>query len=835
MAFGSLARHPSIWIIALASFAAGIELGNDIKTLVPACAQPCLVSLIEGNYPSGDCASNPTLPCMCSEQSNSGYTIGEGALQCISAEMERGVCDEDVTGGSVKHDAYLMCSKVKNALPNTHSTLTATIVGSANEGAGSIILTSMPTVSAKMVSTSTVSGAVTLSSVVTSAVPTSGTPTPTPAPTETGSLGTGQIIAITVGVAGTITIALVAILIARRIRKRKYPDLEGGFTPMVENRSKPSPGPKRPGTLVISPPFRRLSNRTEPQVPPRHMTPVPRVHTPQNPRTPSNFGPSPRPRVSPNSNHEAVGLAISRSLSATPSASPEAPIQRPISRLLPAKPTLSLKVPPPRPPPLPEPSFQAPVAATRVSTSQTPQTDRASIFSNMTAFADLDTEAPEGGQIWRPPPSDPRSATTSYVADRWVGSVSGNGGRQPGLAQVTEIAELDTYTPMTKSPIEKEEEEAAAMAVAVSAASAVPKVPQPAFLSKDPSHRTLNRSSSVYSQASVRRNSRVSANGSRRSWRGNGVPPITRSDTKMSHDSVTTINTSSSSPFDEEPPFEIDNAHLPQLPTVMETPSPATGRSPVTYPKIPGRLNRAMLQVDPPPKPDFMASPPGQPSPTLKGAAAPIRDPGSPYPQPLKPRRSGRAQIPVSTSPSPDTKTALTPPPRRREHQPPIPSPMSRFSPRAPNADTPTLTPRAPERLRTAPMQTSGSGFSPNPPNVETFPAPSPLSSRSDRGEARPHVAREVSPLSLATMSTGAAAASSLLAKRIGGDKAAALALAPDSKKKNQWERQGGQGSIPSPEDGGLSSPKGTLPHTPTWQPKLTPTRHGDDLYLNVQ
>jgi hypothetical protein len=82
---------------------------------------------------------------------------------------------------------------------------------------------------------------------------------------------------------------------------------------------------------------------------------------------------------------------------------------------------------------------------------------------------------------------------------------------------------------------------------------------------------------------------------------------------------------------------------------------------------------------------------------------------------------------------------------------------------------------------------------------------------------------------------TVSSATSSLLAKRLGSDKAAALVLDPNGKKAQQWRRQGGGGGLLSPDAADLASPKGTLPQTPTWQPKLTPTRRGDDLYLNVQ
>ncbi|KAI1762372.1 hypothetical protein GGR53DRAFT_521705 [Hypoxylon sp. FL1150] len=809
-----------VWVLILVGLTAGVELGDDITNLVPSCAQSCLESFIIGNYPTTDCTQNPSLQCLCVEQSNTGYTLGEGALQCIEIEAQRGVCTQADVSGSIPRDAYLMCNNVKNALPNTHSVLTATIADTPSGSAGSLILSSMPT--AVPTGTSTPSGTITPAPTST---PTGGpAPTQTPAAASTPALNTAQIAGIVAGVVGTFMVTLIAIFVARY-----------GFLPADDNKSKFTfARSKKSSPMVISAPFRRFSHLLpEPRQPPLKRTPPPRfpiLTPPLNPRTPPIPGSSPSPYQSPNPTQEAIGLAISRSLNSTPSRSSREIPPRPHSRLLPAKPSLSLKIPPPRPSPLPEPLSQHQAAPARGSTSQTPHTDRASVLTNMTGFADLDTEVPEG-QVWRPPPSDPQSATKLYVADKWGNWVLNNTNRQSELAQVAEPAELDTYTPLTKSPIEKREEEAVAMSAAISAASALPDRPRPAFLTQDHANQSLNRSSSVYSQASVvRRNSRVLPYRTN-SRKGNGAQ-ITRSDTSTSHGSATTINTSSSSPFDEEIPFELDPTRLSQLSTVMETPSPTTGRSPVKYPKIPGRLNRTMLEA-PPKRPDF-GSPPGQPSPTLKGFAVPANNTGSPSPYPLNPKRPPGPRAP-NFGRYPNIEEDLQLPPQLDEYRPQTQSPMSRFAPQVPDIDTPAPNFRYPEGLRTPPMQTSGSGFSPNPPNDKTFPTPSPMSSRSGNGEARPRVPLAISPLSMTTMSSGASGASSLLAKRIGNDKAAALALDPNGKKRERWRRNGGQNNVLSPEDADLLSPRGTLPNTPTWLPKLTPTRHGDDLVLNVQ
>lgn len=816
MAFDSFPRHILVWTAIIVGFAAAVELGDDIQTYVPTCAQPCLESFIQGNFPSSTCTSNPTLECLCAAKSSSGYTLGEGALQCISVETQRGVCNETVTGGeyihfklrrayqnidanmvlgSVKHDAYVMCSKVANASPNTHSVLTATIADSPTGGSASIILSPTETEAGTVTSivAPTASSTISMAATTNPAAP-SATPAPSP------SLNGAQVAGIIVGVAGAIIITVIAILVARHFRRRNFPDLEDGLLHSNDDNNKPgTASSKNTGPMVISAPFRRFS-ASHPDLRPHH-TPPPRFPSPPpDPISPGN------PFHTSNPNEDYIVPAISHSQNTTPAVSPQIPPRRPRSRLLPAKPTLSVSIPPVRPPPPLEPLSRPRAAVTRMSSSRTQRTDRTSIMTTNTAFADIDTEIVESDQVWQRP-----SVPDLTFDDRRGNWVLQKNDSQTQLVKLTEVAELDTYT--TKSPHELKEEQALKMAAAISAASALPTRPQHTFLSQDYNNASLNRSSSVYSQASVRRNSKFSGrtrNNSR--LRKNNAAQLARSDTMMTHESATTINSCSSSPLDEEVPLD-------HLSTVAESP----GMVPMKFPKTSERINRTNLQVDLPKKPRFATSPPGQPSPTLKGAALIDEEAGSAYPQPLNTRRAQKSPAPNTLRP--DSDVYLTGP-RYDTGRPLIQSPLSRFSPKAPSTETP------PERLRTPPTQTSGSGFSPNPPTIEKFPTPSPLSSRSVNGEGRPHVARAVSPLSFKTKESATSGTSALLAKRVGNGKAAALALAPGNKKKDRWKMQNDQ---LTPDTAGLSSPKGSLPHTPTWQPRLTPTRHGDDLYINVQ
>lgn len=630
-------------------------------------------------------------------------------------------------------------------------------------------------------------------------------PTPQPAGETTNnssSLGTSQIVGITVGVSGAILLALAAILFARYMRKRRFQNFDQEGFIAVDGRDSMGDMSGSPGRRV------RLSMATATAT--ARLTKIfhisPPIHNPQSRQEPQR----PPSKYSFKIDRNTIGLAISRPRSeAIPKHSP---VVRPPSRLLPPKPTR-----PPRPNLTLNIPSRKPVAST---SSQPPPTDRTSTMTNVTGFADLDTEAPEGAQIWRPPPSDPQSATTYYVADKWGNWVLSNRTRRSELAQVAEPAELDTYTPLTKSPAEKREE-AKAMAAAISAAASVPGK-RKSRRSSRPSQGSLDnnasrRASSYYLQGSpAAGRSLTRPSGSSGTGTADSVnrKRMDRGNSKDSRGSATTMDTSSSyGPYDEDSPVEPEVGRLSSLSPVMESPSPTTGRSPVQYPKINGRLDGATIRLVPPPKrPNFTASPPGQPSPTL-GAVLPVRGSPSAYPPPLNPRRPWQQSGKPGPSPLASTSgSGFSPKPK--------PQPLPTFPVPPLNINRPLSIPGGPRPDKTAQ----------NPPRLDT------------RQPLRPqHISSFVSPVSVAE--TTSSTTSSLLAKRLGNEKAAALALDNHNKKHGgPWRRHGESPNDPgllSPDmaasAGSMSTPRTRLPATPTWQPKLTPTRRGEDLFLNVQ
>jgi hypothetical protein len=750
-----------------------------------------------------------------------------------------------------------MCSGVSGALPNTHSRLTATLVIPSTGAPSLLAPTASPTPAASTSSSSwttiktstsasstrtTSSSSSTVTAIVTTLFPvstaiSSSTSIPASAPSSPSSsttgLAPGQIAGISVGVAGAIAVAVGAILLAKCMRRRRYPDSdsEKGFyqTDNSTGGSLDPSGSRASRIFHISPPILRIS-RYRPDFIPRAAPPVPRAVQPE---PPANTG---------NVDRGTIGLAISRPRSLIPAkpapqphspmtSSPQpvqVPLERKPSKLLPPRPALTLDIP------LKASTSGAP------SSQAPPTTDRASTLTNMTAFADLDSAAADSEQVWRPPPSDPLSATTLYIADKYGNWVLSNHNRQSQIAEVRGVAELDTYTPLTKSPIEKQEE-AAKMAAAISAAAPLGTAPQPAFLSQDPARPMYSRTSSFYSQASAPRqtgrrtsSSRNSLSKPRKVSSGSGAG---RPDSKAS---VTTIQTSSTGGNDGRMSYEHDIARLSQLSPVKESPDPPRGRSQVAYPKIPGRLDGATIRYVPPPKrPNFSGSTSGQTSPTL-GVVYPVVDSPSAYPLPLNPQRPPRPFAPTQR-----TGSGFTPEPPNVEVFPPqvstradrMPVSRQRLQPdptSMPAVGSYQTVDSRDQGMRTPPQQAIPT-FTPSPLSAEreTRPPTPPEAGNEDR--LRMHIASQYKTMSFRSSRTASSGASSLVAKRLGSDKAAALVLGPNRKKAQQWRRQDDDGVLFSPGATSLASPMGTLPMTPTWLPKLTPTRRGDDLYLNVQ
>ncbi|QSS50832.1 hypothetical protein I7I53_05986 [Histoplasma capsulatum var. duboisii H88] len=94
--------------------ATNITAGN----VVPSCAQGCLASFIESDFPTAACQNARDLSCLCTRRSTAGFTLGEGALRCVYR-----FCSNP---GIRELQVYTICSGIRNALPNTHTVITIT-------------------------------------------------------------------------------------------------------------------------------------------------------------------------------------------------------------------------------------------------------------------------------------------------------------------------------------------------------------------------------------------------------------------------------------------------------------------------------------------------------------------------------------------------------------------------------------------------------------------------------------------------------------------------------------------------------------------------------------
>ncbi|KAJ9141713.1 hypothetical protein NKR23_g7777 [Pleurostoma richardsiae] len=835
--------------------AASFNLSADVTAFIPDCALACFESFLEANFAHNLCGDSPSLQCLCSHTGSSGFTIGEGAVQCIVAENTLGACKGMEATSQVVSSAYGMCNAQLSAAPETHATLVATLIVPTGTGPvlvpnptstiGSVSVTASETADTTTpITWITMTPDQSSSSTSTASTSSSQTPDPSianasPASTQPsssqstkGQLSTAVIAGIVAGGTAAVLLAVLLILILRcTYRKKSLEDEKNGFSKLRESWS-----PRRKSG--ISPGMPQISA-------PQYQEPEPMEYT----RALAN-----RMSVRP----ETIGLAISPDGMDMPKSSTMA---------LGSPPTYMSPKEPPQPPPKPNLTLTIPPKAEQGAGLQPPRMPfnggRDSVVTEFAEDGEADPSSAGAAQIWRPPPSDPQSATTYYVADRWGNWILTNPTRR------SQTAELAGLSPTARRRAEESQEPAAASAPAASdtaAPTGPPTRPGQARLAppREPSTAGQSRSSSVYSNYSLpqsvapgprnplpsnlplepeayyysgnpaqRRSSSIISAARRRSSRGGPQP---RPDTAASHDSVTTIASSASGALDGEDDTAGYDFEMPgmtsNLSPVVESPQSA-GHSPVTYPSIPrprskmfggGRRAAAaaaaaaqgsqgadasassMIRLFPPPV-RYEYQPPGQPSPTL-GLVDPVATAPSQPQYATGQRRPGLNPNP-NRNPG-QVRTGSPNMPQQQGDDPDRPQPLSLA------ARKPT-----PYQDRQAPATEADTAA-----YIAAFPPVG--SSNSRQVDQQPQQQQPSTPVSIYSTT------SSLLAKRVGSERAAALALAEQQGQQqrrgpsSKWTRQGGG-------EGDDSTDRSALPATPGWLPKLTPTRRGDELFLSVQ
>ncbi|KAK0638768.1 hypothetical protein B0T16DRAFT_230923 [Cercophora newfieldiana] len=423
---------------ALVSAQVPKKISAEVLNFVPPCAQSCFQSFILTNLESSACGDNPSLACLCRQSGKTGHTIGEGAVACIAAESARGSCKGNDASLQTQATSYNMCVGIANAAPKTHSTIVATLVVPTGTG-GLSVPTPRPTGS-----TSAPAQDITSVLTPTSAAPTAsissavGSSPVTPRPSDTSAavvpddkpvaqqqqLSSAQIVGIVLGCLAVVVFGILLVFLARCVRRRRFGgDPEAGFTKMRDSlsfgrRSQPA-----------SPPQIQISK-------PLHSSPSDRAYQwPSNP--PQKFQPMQQP--------PGVGLAISP-FRAQQAASDVAAMRAAQNRT----PTVVLSPPPPMassakvenaasPKPaltLAIPAAAAPKPNANGKAKPRAPNPRESIVTEFAEDGEGDSLPNTGNNIWRPPPTDPQSATTYFFADKggnWI--LRNKSDRKPQTAQ----------------------------------------------------------------------------------------------------------------------------------------------------------------------------------------------------------------------------------------------------------------------------------------------------------------------------------------------------------------------------------------------------------------
>lgn len=258
------------FVTAQTSSSSIYTLGDDITEFVPICAQSCFASFLSANFPVSACTTSPTLDCLCTQKSTTGYTVGEGALQCIIAEENVGTCNSDDDNSSTSKKAYNMCGGKASAIPNTQTLLRATIIVNTAPSTASTATTTSRSSSKTSSTPSTTSDSSTISTTAdsTTLVPSTTSQTTsdpastseinvadptapasaedsTAAPVAGTQLSSPQLAGIVVASVGAAVLAIAAIAVAACLRRRRRRSRErDSDTNSLPFQNEPSKGEK---------------------------------------------------------------------------------------------------------------------------------------------------------------------------------------------------------------------------------------------------------------------------------------------------------------------------------------------------------------------------------------------------------------------------------------------------------------------------------------------------------------------------------------------------------------------------------------------------------------
>ena len=95
-------------------------LSSHFPGVIATCARSCLELFITTSFPTSICPDQYDLNCLCTRESQTGFTLGEGAVRCVVSDCSNQQISDIAS-------AYGVCAFVPGAKPMTHSTITATM------------------------------------------------------------------------------------------------------------------------------------------------------------------------------------------------------------------------------------------------------------------------------------------------------------------------------------------------------------------------------------------------------------------------------------------------------------------------------------------------------------------------------------------------------------------------------------------------------------------------------------------------------------------------------------------------------------------------------------
>ncbi|KAK3111880.1 hypothetical protein LTR53_012434 [Teratosphaeriaceae sp. CCFEE 6253] len=207
-------------------------LPQQVQAIVPSCAQSCLNEYLDQQY-SG-CDGNDGLSCLCTQYSSQGYTLGELAFICLQKDCPS-------SSDKAQQNVYGICSAQSSEVPATHSTLTLSAAPTTISGvttttvevyASSSASTASPEAPQRSTLQTTTSSRAseTAASPATAASPTSSAASESPAIAVTApvaasdnstTLTSGQAVGVSVAAFGGIAVLVALIWVFACWRRRK--------------------------------------------------------------------------------------------------------------------------------------------------------------------------------------------------------------------------------------------------------------------------------------------------------------------------------------------------------------------------------------------------------------------------------------------------------------------------------------------------------------------------------------------------------------------------------------------------------------------------------------